>query len=273
MSARAMIWAGEVDGLTSTTKLVLIALANRASDRGTSCFPSVPTIAAWCRLSDRAVQKAIKTLEEEGYIRVERRPNNTHNFTLLMNLKIVAERYRAAVEPVNEVNHVANVERKGGERRADEPVNEPITQPKKRTPVIPGGSQSLPDMEPPPNLLGEAKPAPAKTNDTAQMIDAWNHIVGSKGIPKVAMLTDARKTTLLARYEEAGGTFDDWLKFCRRIARSPFLTGDNDRDWMPNFDWCLKPANFVKIIEGTYDPKGYQSGNREARFPVSPGTI
>lgn len=144
---------------------------------------------------------------------------------------------------------------------------------RKRTPVIPTGNQALPGLEPPPNLLGKAKPAPAKANDTAQLIEAWNAIVGAKRIPKVAMLTEARKATLLTRYEELGGTVDDWIKFCRRIAGSPFLTGDNDRDWMPNFDWCLKPANFVKIIEGTYDSRNPSAQPGPGRFIPSPGTI
>jgi hypothetical protein len=260
-----MIWAGEVDGLTSTTKLVLIALANRASDRGTSCFPSIPTIAAWCRLGDRAVQNAIKTLETEGYIRVERRPNASNNFTLLMDLKITATRSKPASPVVHESDLLVHVDTSGGARRADEPVKEPITQPvRKNPPKAPIGIQSAIDA-------GNAVSA-AQTE--AYAVETWNRICGPK-LGDIRRMHDSRRDNLRARLKEFDEPIGEgWHAFCRRIARSPFLTGDNDRNWRPNFDWCLKPANFTKIIEGTYDDKSGRSlDDRPRRFIPSPGTI
>jgi len=87
-----MIWAWEVDGLTSTTKLVLLSLAQHANEDGAHSFPSVATIAAECRLSERSVQGALKTLEAEGYITVVRRLRQTSLFTLRMDLHVVAKR-------------------------------------------------------------------------------------------------------------------------------------------------------------------------------------
>jgi len=87
-----MIWAWEVDGLTSTTKLVLLSLAQHANEDGAHAFPSVATIAAECRLSERSVQGALKALEAEGYITVVRRLRQTSLFTLRMDLHVVAKR-------------------------------------------------------------------------------------------------------------------------------------------------------------------------------------
>ena len=47
---------------------------------------------------------------------------------------------------------------------------------------------------------------------------------------------------------------DGWSSFVGRVVSSPFLSGQNDRGWKADFDWCLKEANFVKITEGRYDP-------------------
>jgi hypothetical protein len=47
-------------------------------------------------------------------------------------------------------------------------------------------------------------------------------------------------------------TLDQWREVCQRVARSSFLTGQETR-WKACFDWLLKPANLVKVIEGNYD--------------------
>lgn len=48
---------------------VLLVLADHANDDGTGAFPSVDTIAWKTRLSERAVQGHLRTLEEQGLIR------------------------------------------------------------------------------------------------------------------------------------------------------------------------------------------------------------
>lgn len=53
--------------ITSTQKLVLLALADSANDLG-ECYPSVAALVPKCSLSERAVQKAISELESLGHI-------------------------------------------------------------------------------------------------------------------------------------------------------------------------------------------------------------
>ena len=36
---------------------------------------------------------------------------------------------------------------------------------------------------------------------------------------------------------------------------SPFLKGENDRNWSADFDWMMKPTNFSKIMEHRYDER------------------
>ena len=39
------------------------------------------------------------------------------------------------------------------------------------------------------------------------------------------------------------------------ISNSPFLQGQNSRNWMADFDWVIRPNNYVKVLEGNYNDK------------------
>lgn len=56
--------------LSASDTLVLIALADYASDDTRQCWPSVSTIARRARLTRRAVQKRLRSLEARGLIEV-----------------------------------------------------------------------------------------------------------------------------------------------------------------------------------------------------------
>lgn len=68
MSIKLMTAAWEREDISSTQKLVLLALADWANDEGL-CWPSITRLAAKASLTSRAVQKAIRSLEEVGFIR------------------------------------------------------------------------------------------------------------------------------------------------------------------------------------------------------------
>lgn len=58
--------------LSSTQKLVLLALCDSANDQG-ECYPSVTTLVEKCSLTDRAIQAAIADLESMEHLRREPR--------------------------------------------------------------------------------------------------------------------------------------------------------------------------------------------------------
>lgn len=60
-------------GLTHTSKIVLLALADNANDAGI-CWPSIPKIAERCSLDVRSVYRAIATLEGGGHATTQTRP-------------------------------------------------------------------------------------------------------------------------------------------------------------------------------------------------------
>lgn len=66
-----MTWAWSID-LPPTSKLVLMALADIADDRGV-CWPSHSTLAAKCSLTDRTVRRLLTILEAQALILIESR--------------------------------------------------------------------------------------------------------------------------------------------------------------------------------------------------------
>lgn len=67
---------------------------------------------------------------------------------------------------------------------------------------------------------------------------------------KVEKLTDKRKGYVNARYGEYG--LDGITKVLRIAGESSFLNGSNDRAWKADFEWMMRPENFVKVLEGKY---------------------
>jgi len=70
MSIHVLSWVRK-SALTSDSRelLVLLALADRANDDGTGCWPSVRTMALESRCSERTVQRILHVLRERGLIR------------------------------------------------------------------------------------------------------------------------------------------------------------------------------------------------------------
>ena len=93
----------------------------------------------------------------------------------------------------------------------------------------------------------DAKPRP--TVDYAHIVDLFNSICTS--LPKVQSITDRRKKAIRS-VSQAVADFGSWDKLFQTVEQSDFLTGRSGAWSGCGFDWILKPANLVKIIEGNY---------------------
>lgn len=80
MSNAALSWAWRVP-VSSTCKLVLVCLADRADDSG-ACFPSLRDIIERTGLSERAVRMALAALERSGVLRRDLRVNRSTVYRL-----------------------------------------------------------------------------------------------------------------------------------------------------------------------------------------------
>lgn len=73
-------------------------------------------------------------------------------------------------------------------------------------------------------------------------------------LPQCRDMTAQRKSRLKSVWGSASKrqNLNWWEEYFTLVDRSDFLSGSNDRGWTANFDWILKPANMVKIEEGSY---------------------
>lgn len=95
MSVQALSCAFAIRGISSSEKLVLLALANFANDK-MECWPSQERLAADTELSERTVWAALAKLETAGLLTREKRhrqdgTRTTDKFTLYFALTVTAE--------------------------------------------------------------------------------------------------------------------------------------------------------------------------------------
>lgn len=85
-------------------------------------------------------------------------------------------------------------------------------------------------------------------------------------IPRIKSLEGARRDHVKARVREHGK--DALAAMIRKAAVSDFLNGRNERGFTATFDWLIRPANFVKVIEGNYDnnKNNYSNSNGNTRL-------
>jgi hypothetical protein len=69
-------------------------------------------------------------------------------------------------------------------------------------------------------------------------------------LKEITAITDKRKSNLHARIKEHG--VEAIFKMIDQVKNSSFLRGNNKQSWTANFDWCIRPNNFVKVLEGNY---------------------
>ena len=83
------------------------------------------------------------------------------------------------------------------------------------------------------------------------ILEMWNDL--PEPIPKIQSIRGTRATMLKSRIAEYGN--DKVLMAIKNINDSTFLKGKNDRGWVINFDWFIRPNNFVKVLENNYVDK------------------
>ena len=81
-------------------------------------------------------------------------------------------------------------------------------------------------------------------------MDLFNKICVS--FPRILGIDGERKRAVAARWRTCK-SLNTFVELFRLAEASKFLKGENERNWSANFDWMMKPTNFVKILEHRYD--------------------
>ena len=118
---------------------------------------------------------------------------------------------------------------------------------------------------PTPTPITTAPPKKAPQNGLDQAMEIWSEVLGGT-LPAPTKATEARSRNFRKRFEnEFGSSYDAFRQYCQQIRESPFLCGANDRGWLADFDWAMKPANLVKVVEGNYQRAAPQNDATNAR--------
>jgi DNA-binding transcriptional MocR family regulator len=125
MSVKVQSKVWEHSQASGNTLMVLLKIADNCDDAGRNAWPSIPTIARYCRCSDATVQRAIRELEDLGELEVTRkgggsRPGSAYATNLY---RVVLERLHSDTSELSTA--VAPVKERG--RKTDDSEVAPVT--------------------------------------------------------------------------------------------------------------------------------------------------
>ena len=89
--------------------------------------------------------------------------------------------------------------------------------------------------------------------DFDKLMNYWNLKMKDSPIPKIQKMTDGRKKAVLGLLKQY--TKNQLAMAIDKAATSRFMNGGNERGWIATFDWILKPAKFIKVLEGSFDDR------------------
>lgn len=85
-----------------------------------------------------------------------------------------------------------------------------------------------------------------------QIVATYNRILGDE-IRMCKIASPARKAAIRRTWAFFNFDADAFEGYFKQVKESDFLCGRaKGSDWMCSFDWLLKQANIIKVLEGSY---------------------
>jgi hypothetical protein len=91
----------------------------------------------------------------------------------------------------------------------------------------------------------------------------WN-TTANRALPRCRELGDARRQAARLALQRHALTY--WLDIIATINATPFCLGQNDRGWLANFDWLLRPRTSSRVLEGAYQGKPPPTRGRASEY-------
>lgn len=233
MSIQALNFAFSTYGVGSSSKLLLLVLANYVGEDGTA-WPSIETLARESELDKKTVLSKIKHLESSGYITVTRKHMKSNVYKLNMDIS-PSTKYVPCPKKDNES---LSINIKNNKNK----------------------NNTIKDLSPKNGFDTENVPC-------QKVADLYNEIVASKTVLRaVKGLSSNRRGWIHARWKDninrwaqarevksRAEHLDWWKRYFTKVYNSDFLSG-RSREWTGcDFEWLIRPNNFVKVLEGRYD--------------------
>lgn len=92
--------------------------------------------------------------------------------------------------------------------------------------------------------------------------DYYNKMMAGKAMPQVKAITPKRKSFVKNRIKEYG--LEKVYDVINLASQSAFLNGSGNTGFVANFEWIMRPNNFIKVLEGNYNGTRKQSTNQGA---------
>ncbi|BAQ85460.1 putative DNA binding protein [uncultured Mediterranean phage uvMED] len=238
MSAACTAAVWDMD-LPANDKIVLLKLADVADDDGQSIYMAQDTIAKQCGCSVRTVKRIFKKYTDTGLLKMVSPAGSMHKaatWQIMVTQSHVPESHVPQSHPMT---------LRGDSKRSPRGV-------------------TLDSMNNPGDSYTTLQKDDVCLGDCMDAFDAFIAVADKhKNIPKPRDLTVNRQKLLRQRLEDAGG-LSGWQDVLAQVQQSSFLTGEAGQ-WVINFDWLCKQANFNKVREGNYHDRSDAGANRTKR--------
>lgn len=131
----------------------------------------------------------------------------------------------------------------------------------------PENTPSIPDTDTDTDTGTESEAETDKKPPTPfqSIVDLFHSLCPS--LPKIRTVTEKRKTDMRVRWKTYPD-LDIFGELFKKAEASDFLTGRNGRWAGCNFDWLLKEANMIKVLEGNYDNERSAKSGAPERHPA-----
>lgn len=220
--------------MPATKKLALLALADWANDEGGSLYPSIAAIAARCSVSERTVQRILRDLAEDGWLRVVGNENGGRRKTRRYQLNAVRISSGGIVKgaklsPFQDAERVTSA----AERVTSTTVNGDMGV--TRSIIDPPGEASARNKRAP-----SARTIPAKTLDRPEGVSEeiwtdWQSLRKAKRAP----ISETALNGIRREADKAGVTLESALRTCC------------ERGWIGfNADWVASAPHLPAGREG-----------------------
>jgi hypothetical protein len=217
---------------------------------------SISGLASICAENETAIKTGLKELKKFGYLKISKIfPNK--------------ERGNKKIEYVYEIFEKPLVE---GKRQKEQETEK---QPLEKQKVENQGVENLPLESQAVENQGQLSTKELNTNklntkevSTKEYIHVKNEFsqacedIKNKWIKiaqeydlsgKQLKIDDKRKKAIKNLFKEY--SVEELLQAIDKIHISKFMQGDNKNKWQVTFDWLIKKANLLKVLEGNYDDK------------------
>ena len=258
MSMRLMVQAMNCEVGNPARKLVLLKLADNATDDGI-CFPRYQSLADKCEMSKRSAISHIDDLIKMGFVTKKARKNKDGSNANLYLLHLEQGGEKSAPGGENISLGSENFALGGSEKSA------PITSHSFNLSI-----NRVSDDENSANA--ERTEENKKTSkrekisvDYQGVMDAWNKVFNGSPIHLLKTLSQERQKAILkvakamletpdvesCSVEVFTGYFQDFLSQANSRANKFFFGGPNGDGWVAKFDYIMKPKTFLNTWENS----------------------